>query len=493
MAEDTTMPGLGPNVGILKTVVVSKVAPSSTTEHAEVIYPSVYDLFVFDTYIPIVSLYRLDNTLLSAFSAFIHNVKDSLSKLQSLYYPLAGKWVVAEDLYIRKLLCNDEGAVFVEATVDDEMDKYFDFVHDFNPPNELFGEFAIPGFCAEDAHKMPLNKEWPNLIIQVTGFKCGGVALVVTYNHMLMDGFAFDRCLKAWSEIAATGHTSMKPNFDRSSLPTLFDKAQMFGLSPDMKNVDDVLANAFRTHTTARSFRSSPYRSVSKCYQIHPDAVERLRRKAKEGQASESLELPERFTNFECISTQMWRCFSRLPVVHEHMTGSEKVYFSFPAEARKRTCKPPLTEDFVGNMVLIVSPPVLTGAELREKSFAFAACKVHESILDLNADSAEDRWTDTTHARLQKKQSENPEGCPTALQSGLTSWIRFTNFYALDFGFGIPLRVTPCFFYTIPEFTMGYLMTPRPQSGVVADMFLRLSPRMSELILKDPEFLDLVS
>lgn len=169
MAVDTTMPGLGPTVGILKTVVVGKVAPSFTTEHPEVIYPSVYDLFVLDTYIPIVSLYRLDNTLPSAFSAFIRNVKDSLSKLQSLYYPLAGKWVVAEDLNIRKLLCNDEGAVFVEATVDDEMDKYFDFAHDFNPPNELFGELAIPGFCAEDAHKMPLNKEWPNLLVQVSG------------------------------------------------------------------------------------------------------------------------------------------------------------------------------------------------------------------------------------------------------------------------------------------------------------------------------------
>ncbi|KAG6542184.1 hypothetical protein Mapa_016417 [Marchantia paleacea] len=503
MAMDTPMSVSGPEVEFLKTVVVSKVAPSFITEHPEFIYPCVYDMCVLDTYIPILSQYQLDNALPSAFSDFVRNVKDSLSKVLSLYYPMAGKWVVAEDLNIRKLLCSDEGPVFVEATVDDEMDKYFDFTDDLKPPTELFGEFAIPGFNVEDSHKMPLNKEWPSLIIQGTGFKCGGVALVVAYNHMLVDGFGFDRFLKAWSEIAATGHTSMKPIFDRSSLPSLFDRAQMHGLSTDMKNVDDVLSNMFRSCPSSRGNPNITYRSVSKLYDIKPDAVERVRQKAKEGHASESLELPQRFTNFECISTQIWRCFSRLPSGHEHMTIKDMVFLNFPVEGRKRMCNPPLTEDFVGNMILIVAPPAMTGPELCEKSYAFAACKVHETILSLNVETAAvifneqqkamDRWTSTTHEHLQKTQSEKTDSCPMGLQTGLSSWIRFVNFYNMDFGFGIPFRVTPCFFHTIPEFPLAFLLPPRPQSADVASLLLRLSPKMSELLLQDPEFLDVVS
>ncbi|KAG6557956.1 hypothetical protein Mapa_000135 [Marchantia paleacea] len=506
MVMDPPMSVSGPEAEptkFLKSKVVSKVAPSFITEHPEFIYPCVYDMCVLDIYIPTLSLYRLDSTLPLAFSDFVHNVKDSLSKVLSLYYPMAGKWVVAEDLYIRKLLCSDEGPVFVEATVDDEMDKYFDFDHDLNPPTDLFGEFAIPGFSVEDPQMMPVNKEWPNLIIQVTGFKCGGVALVVSYNHMLADGFSFDRFLKAWSEIAATGHTSVKPIFDRSSLPSLFDRAQMYGLSPDMKNVDDVLSNMFRSFPSSRGNPSITYRSVSKSYDIKPDAVERFRQKAKEGHASEKLELPERFTNFECISTQMWRCFSRLPSGHEHMTSKDKVYFFFPVEGRKRMCNLPLPDDFVGNILLTVAPPTMTGPELCEKSYAFAACKIHETILNLNVETAAMildeqlkamiRLTPTTHERLQETQSEKTEDSPRRVQCALSSWVRFENFYNMDFGFGVPFRVTLCPFHTIPDFPLAYLLPPRPQSGDVATMFMRLSARMAELLLQDPEFQDLVS
>ncbi|BBN19424.1 hypothetical protein MPTK1_8g10610 [Marchantia polymorpha subsp. ruderalis] len=482
----------------LKSKVVSKVAPSFVTEHPEFIYPSVVDIYVLDIYMPVLSLYRLDTTLPWAFSDFVRNLKDSLSKVLSLYYPMAGKWVVAEDLYIRKLHCSDEGPVFVEATVDDDMDKYFDFDHDLNPPPDLYGESSIPGISLEDPQYMPANKEWPSLIIQVTGFKCGGVALIVSFNHMLTDGFSFDRFLKAWSEIAATGQTSMKPNFDRSSLPSLLNKGQKYGLSTDMKNVDDVLSNMFRNFPPIHDPRS-----VSKCYDIKSDAVERIRQKAKEGHASEKLELPERFTNFECISTQMWRCFSRLPSGHERMTSKNKVHFLFPVEGRKRMCNPPLPDDYVGNMLLSVAPPIMTGPELCEKSYACAACEIHKSILSLNTETAWMRIDEQTKGTIQmtltprenlpETQSEKPDASPTPFACALSSWIRFTNLYNLDFGFGVPFRVTLCSLHTIPDFPLAYFLPPRPQSGDVASLFLRSSPWMADLLLQDPEFQDFVS
>ncbi|BBN19381.1 hypothetical protein MPTK1_8g10200 [Marchantia polymorpha subsp. ruderalis] len=152
---------------LLRDVVISKIVPSSVTEHPKAFDPCIYDLNTFDSYVTVLYLYKLEDARPSTFAQFVDVVKVSLSRVLTLYFPLAGKWVVTEDASLRKLICNDEGAVFVQAAVDDQMRRFFNPA-DFKPPGELIGEFAVPGFVVADVHKTPENKEWPCLIVQVS-------------------------------------------------------------------------------------------------------------------------------------------------------------------------------------------------------------------------------------------------------------------------------------------------------------------------------------
>ncbi|PWA88736.1 Chloramphenicol acetyltransferase-like domain-containing protein [Artemisia annua] len=79
--------------------------------------------------------------------------------------------------------CNDQGAEFIHAKVDIKMQDilapgvYIKVVNEFIPPNKL----AVEHFTD------------PLLAIQVTMFKCGGVALGVSTTHKIIDASNLSR------------------------------------------------------------------------------------------------------------------------------------------------------------------------------------------------------------------------------------------------------------------------------------------------------------
>ncbi|BBN19382.1 hypothetical protein MPTK1_8g10210 [Marchantia polymorpha subsp. ruderalis] len=326
---------------------------------------------------------------------------------------------------------------------------------------------------------------------QVTSFRCAGVCLAVSWNHMTMDGFAFDRFIKAWWEIADTGQTSVEPSFERSFAPSVSDKARVLGIALDMKNVGDALSKRFRNFPSSSA---AQFPVVNKLINVQMASVERLRQTAREDRDAGPLQRHERLTTFECISTQIWRCFARLCRDEDDL-----IHLRFTVECRKKCRVPPIADDFAGNMYLFIGPPASTGREVLDKSFTRGACEIHEvvnSVTPASVASLLDNQFKSIDAMASVVNEEFPNSHSAAkslLPVTITSWSHFDNFYKLDFGFGPPILSAPCSLFNVVNDPVVYLLPHDPNSVDAAPILLRASPTIHALLSRDPEFLDLIS
>ncbi|KAL6203323.1 hypothetical protein ACLB2K_027023 [Fragaria x ananassa] len=88
--------------------------------------------------------------------------------------------------------CNAEGALFVVADSSSCIDDFGDFA--FTPE---FGRGLLPTVDYSGG-----ISSYPLLPVQITYFKCGGVALCVRLDHHLADGLSALHFINTWSDIA---------------------------------------------------------------------------------------------------------------------------------------------------------------------------------------------------------------------------------------------------------------------------------------------------
>nr|GMD74310.1 methanol O-anthraniloyltransferase-like [Ipomoea batatas] len=136
-------------------------------------------------------------------------IKEGLAKALVFYYPLAGRLFEGPN---KKLIvdCNGEGVLFLKAEANIALRKLGDFIHSPSPYLSKL-QYNVPG--SEGITGCPL------LLIQVTRFTCGGIALGVRLNHTMVDGYGMVLFLKALSELALGGSMpSVLPVWDREML-----------------------------------------------------------------------------------------------------------------------------------------------------------------------------------------------------------------------------------------------------------------------------------
>ncbi|KAL3688217.1 hypothetical protein R1sor_014526 [Riccia sorocarpa] len=474
---------------ILKDVVVSRVKPSSDYDHPKVVYPNFFDIFVvIDRYQPTFLLSKLDSEDPSTqFENFVLKAKTTLSHVLGVHAPLAGKWVSAEDPWMRKLICEGDGAIFVEATVDDDMANYLDgekFVH----PEAFTGEYTVRDTWDVSQQvdlKHPNGKELPSLIIQVTKFRCGGVSFVININHMTLDGSGFVHFMLFWVEIAFTGQTSIaRPTYDRSLLVSLEKVAQEMGLPP--RSLVECIS--------ARSPVSAGTVTVRKNFAVKRKTLDWLRQKSHEISGDPS-EQPVRFSKFSCISAALWRCCSRLPGVN----GGGPPLVEFLIEGRERWNDPPLPEGYTGNVLMCVPLPTIPASELCEKPYSFAASKVHQTIVSVNPKTAmEHIYNQVKEAVEMKAKVGNPDS--QDLKQGdervpaifLSSLLHFDFPPEIDLGAGKVFCLSPCPVW--PDTPGGFLFILPPfaeEDGLT--LHVQLDKTTLDLFLADPEFQMLIS
>ncbi|KAG6556535.1 hypothetical protein Mapa_001862 [Marchantia paleacea] len=223
----------------LKHVVVSTVKPSERNPVVEKYDVALLDLYLPDFFLPVLFLYKPDpeEQIRLSGSEFVRRLKESLSKVLVPYYTFAGRFCKTYDHRIRQLLCNDEGVPFIEAEIDEEMDKVVS-LDDFQSLPILCG-FEFVNLDARAFYQVKADFPLPACFIQATKFRCGGISVNVTFCHMVADGKAMFQFMKDWSQMTLEGHVTNRPIHDRSlSYPVSLLQSLMQSGNPEESEVE---------------------------------------------------------------------------------------------------------------------------------------------------------------------------------------------------------------------------------------------------------------
>ncbi|XP_022736356.1 anthranilate N-benzoyltransferase protein 1 [Durio zibethinus] len=153
---------------------------------------------------PVTYLYLYHRPLINNFSSTVESLKISLAKTLSFYYPFAGRIVEDPDTNEPLIICDNTGALLVEAQANIPLKK-LDF-YNFN--ESLNGKLVS------------INSDFP-VQVQVTSYTCGGVSITFTFDHALGDASAFGMFLSSWSQVAQNMPISCIPDLGRNLRPRL--------------------------------------------------------------------------------------------------------------------------------------------------------------------------------------------------------------------------------------------------------------------------------
>ncbi|CAI9104239.1 OLC1v1002871C1 [Oldenlandia corymbosa var. corymbosa] len=148
----------------------------------------------------------------------ILELKQSLSKCLTKFYPLAGK--LAPDL--RSVECDDSGALFVEAKVHATLSQA---VRNAPTGENLVQYLPFDTFCnAADDDEVLLLGTYPIneilLAVQFSWFECGSICIGVCVSHKIADINSLTVFMNSWaalnrgSDTITTNYESLSPNFE---------------------------------------------------------------------------------------------------------------------------------------------------------------------------------------------------------------------------------------------------------------------------------------
>ncbi|KAI3943284.1 hypothetical protein MKW92_037424 [Papaver armeniacum] len=175
-------------------------------------------------------LSNIDLTLVSYLEtvSFIEPTSKDISfaEICSSFYRALGRVLVSYDFMAGRLIhqagegendgrfeidCNGEGVVVVAATTSTKMSQ----LGELRSPNKP--EFKKLVSFLHDEEWMNLElKEKPLLLLQLTRFQCGGVALASLSNHCTLDGTAIQEFIVNLASLTRGDDLVVHPNSDRS-------------------------------------------------------------------------------------------------------------------------------------------------------------------------------------------------------------------------------------------------------------------------------------
>uniref|UniRef100_A0A2P2KYJ4 Shikimate O-hydroxycinnamoyltransferase-like n=1 Tax=Rhizophora mucronata TaxID=61149 RepID=A0A2P2KYJ4_RHIMU len=364
-------------------------------------------------YIPTVYFYR-HNGSSNFFEA--EALKEALTKVLVIYYPVAGRLAVDENGRI-EINCNNEGVLFVEADTDSVLD---DLGHDFTPGEQVMK--LVPTLALNYSSDTDLST-YPLLLLQVTRFRCGGVSLGVGWHHNLADGSGALQFFNAWSNIARGLSVNVVPFMDRTILrprdpPTpTFDHLE-FGQAPVMN----------KTITPSQSHSGSQANSTT-ILKITIDQINRLKSMAHNKNDNNW------YSTNEVLAAYIWRtaCKAR------GLSDGQATLLSIPMDGRSRL-NPPLPPSYFGNAVFIVTVIALSG-DLLSEPFIKTVERIREAI-----NRRDDGYLRSAIDYIEALGDINsvmrgPQSCQCP-NLNFTSWLRLP-FHRVDFSWGNPICIRP--------------------------------------------------
>ncbi|MCE0482257.1 hypothetical protein HAX54_040839, partial [Datura stramonium] len=186
------------------------ITPSSPTPNDFQNYKlSFFDQIAEDVHLPLVLFYPPND---NNSTPDHEQLEESLSRVLTHVYPIAGRFT--EDFC--SISCLDQGVKFVKVNVNSKLDDFLEKAHkDVNAavlcwPHDTWDV---------DENNLAIT---PLVIIQVTIFECGGVALSMSHAHIAMDGFSSLSFLYEWSKVCRLGIPTKEINFLSFNLGEIF-------------------------------------------------------------------------------------------------------------------------------------------------------------------------------------------------------------------------------------------------------------------------------
>lgn len=360
------------------------------------------------------------------------HLRESLRKALELFYPLAGR-VVTGGEQGPGIDCNDAGAVFVEASIDADVDEV-QFNEDFQPSFILTGMEAagMGGYP-----KLPDKSSGrPGLIVQLTHFRCGGITVAFNWAHPVADGYSGLHFLKSWAEIARGKEVSLLPVHERHLVkprnPIVLSNP--FPGVPERPDGNGDLTHDLHIKDTGRNSgeekkfiegkaEEKETSLIVQVIEISGRDVGNLKREVENGV---SVAMP-RLSRVSCVSAHLWRAL----VKARNLPGADFTRFWMLVEGRKKFSVP---MGYFGN-VLGSRIATTTVSDLLNKPLAFSAHLIQAAVQQ----ATKDWYQDIVDWMEAKQDMERPGQVFGSEHECGASWQNRFPYYELDFAFGAPL------------------------------------------------------
>ncbi|XP_059636008.1 acyltransferase Pun1-like [Cornus florida] len=303
-------------LGTIQVKIISRevIKPSSPTPpHLRIYNLSLLDQFTSPNYVPRVLFYSnndivCDSPLIcTTANNKSHQLQKSLSEILTLYYPFAG--ILKDDG--ASIDCNDEGVEFLEAQIDSQL---FDILKQptFEALRSMFPSDLLGNNSSYKGRSL--------VVIQVSHFTCGGMAIGVCMSHKIADGSTMANFLNDWATTARRNEIVPSPHF--------------ISLSSGSSPIDDPLI--------VGEIKMGRVSSVTKRFVF--DASKLAELKAIITCESAEIENP---TRVEVVTALLYKCAMAASKANSPSTSRPSI-LSQVANMRPKMV-PPLPENSVGN------------------------------------------------------------------------------------------------------------------------------------------------
>ncbi|CAN6198764.1 unnamed protein product [Urochloa humidicola] len=307
------------------------------------------------------------------------------------------------------LLLNDRGARFVEAEVDADL-------VDMAPAKPTPELLRLHPDLEQELQEV--------VLLQLTRFRCGSLAVGFTSNHVAADGHATSNFLVAWGR--ATRGLPM-------GLPPVYHQAGIFKpratprVEHDHRNREYRPAGAEEEHGDAENI------VIHKAH-FTKDFIATLRGKASEGRGRP-------FSRFETILAHLWRTMTRARGLNPEETSQIRL----SVDGRHRLGLP---NEYFGNLVLWAFPTA-TVADLLSRPLRHATQVIHDEVARVDGGYFRSFIDFATSGAVEREDLGPSAVCKDVMCPNVEvdSWLTFP-FYELDFGTGSPTYFMPSYFPT---------------------------------------------
>jgi hypothetical protein len=339
-------------------------------------------------------------------------IEKGLAAVLAQYRAFAGQLGAAPD-GTPALLLNDRGARLVEAAVDADLVN----LAPAKPTPELLRLHP------------DLEQELEEVVLlQLTRFRCGSLAVGFTSNHVVADGHATSNFLVAWGRATRGFELGAPPVYHHEGL---FKPRSSPRVEHDHRNREYYLPSpSEKQHGHGEGVENIV---IHKAH-FTKDFIAGLR-----GKASESRGRP--FSRFETILAHLWRTMARARGLNPDETSTIRL----SVDGRHRLGLP---AEYFGNLVLWAFPTA-TVADLLDRPLKHAAQVIHDEVARVDGGYFRS-FIDFASSGTVEREGLAPSAvlkdvlCPNV---EVDSWLTFP-FYDLDFGTGAPTYFMPSYFPT---------------------------------------------